>query len=123
MLAPRLSGAGAFRAKARPLAFSRGTPTLLADAPVEAGLAVEELVVDQRPPQLGVIRPDLPQDGDQLGFRDPLARRQEPDHLLEDEPALLLAGGPAHDPPLPPEGPDQAADLTRGQVPSHRTRF
>ena len=72
-------------------------------------------MVDERPAQLAMVRPDLPQDRVHLGLAEALSRRKSLDDLSQHETATIFAGRPSQDAPITPEG-TQLPHLLRGKL-------
>ena len=75
-------------------------------------------MVDERPPQLAVVGPDLAKDRIDLRLGEAFAGWKGLDHLGPEELPPALAGGPAQDASIVPEG-TQLSDFLRGDVSLH----
>ncbi len=87
-----------------------------AHAPVEAVFPVQQLPLDERPPELAVVRPELAKDGVDVRLRQPFSRWEGAHDLGQDEAAAALPSRPLGDPAVAPEGP-QLPHLFGGRVP------
>jgi hypothetical protein len=87
-----------------------------AHSPVDAVFSVQELPLDERPPELTVVRPEFAKDGVDVRLRQAFARWKGAHDFGQNEAAAALPSGPLDDPALPPERP-QLPHLVGGRIP------
>ena len=88
----------------------------LADAPVDAVFPVEELALDECPPELAVVGPELAKEGVDVRLRQAFSGWEGAHDLGQDEAAAALPSRPLGDPAVAPEGP-QLPHFVGGRVP------
>ena len=85
----------------------------LTDAPVDAIFPVQQLALDERPPELAVIRPELTKDRVDIRLRQAFSRWKGARHLGQYQAAAALPSRPLDDAAVAPEGPQLARLLGR----------
>ena len=77
---------------------------------------VQQLALDERPPELAVVRPELAKDGVDVRLRQAFSRWEGAHHFGQHEAAPALSGRPLNDPAVPPER-SQLPHLIGGRIP------
>ena len=88
----------------------------LADAPVDAVFPVQQLTLDERPPELTVVRPELTKDRVDIRLRQAFSRWKGAHHLGQYQAAAALPSRPLDDPAISPERP-QLPHLVGSRIP------
>ena len=88
----------------------------LADAPVDAVFPVQQLTLDERPPELTVVRPELAKDGVDVRLGQAFSRWEGAHDFGQYEAAAALPSRPLDDPAISPERP-QLPHLVGSRIP------